>query len=259
MATNHKIYQLVKGRKKDERGNWRYPVVYMIKAEDIIYDPIKGVNRKIRYIPGETSIYEDEQKEDAKVRAPITFNDGHLPVNYQNPTLRSFLDNCNANKDNPNRMGNSAAVFKVIDKAGDAKKIIKKEMLELDAMQLALKMPFKKLVGYAKVLNVNVNKSTEEIRYDMKMLAKKDPRAFMHGVDDPKTEVKEIIINAKEYSIIDIQVNRVSWKRGTETVLITHVPVGVDAVEHFADYLLGGEEGDLVLNEMKKQLERYNN
>ena len=252
------IYQLIQGRRKDKRGRWKYPIVYMIKAEDIIYDPIKGVNRKIRYIPGESSIYEDEQKEESKVRAPITFNEGHLPVTAQNPTLKAYLDNCNANADNPNRMTESPPTFKLIDRAGDAKKIIQKEMKELDAMQLALKMPLGKLIGYAKVLGVNVEKSTEEIRYDMKMMAKKDPAGFVTGLDDPKTEIKETIINARDYGIIDVQLNRVSWKKGNDRVLISHVPVGKNAVDHFADFCLGDEQGELVLEEMKKQIARFN-
>ena len=256
------IYQLVKGRKRipgghPDRPRYRYPVVYMIKAEDIIYDPIMQVNRKIRYIPGEASIYEDEQKKESKVKSPIIFSEGHITVGHQNPTLKNYLDICNSNRNNPNRMKNYPAVFKLIDKAGDAKTILNKEMKELDAMQLALKMPFSKLVGYAKVLGINTEKSTDEIRYDMKMLAKRAPEDFIIGLDDPKTEVKEIIINAKEYGIIDVQINRVSWQKGSDRVLITHVPVGVNSIEHFSNYCLDGE-GELVLAEMKKQIERFN-
>jgi hypothetical protein len=250
------IFQLIQGR-KIRNGRVTYPIVYMIKAEDIIYDPIKGVNRKIRYIPGEASIYEDEQKKESKVRAPITFNEGHLPVSAQNPTLKLYLENCNANKDNPNRMTGSPAVFKLIDKERDAKKVINKEMKQLDAMQLALKMPISKLIGYAKVLGVNVDKSTEEIRYDMKVLAKKSPESFITGMDDPKTEIKEVIINSMEYGIINVQSNRVSWQRGTSKVLITHVPVGKDAKDHFAEFCLT-DEGNLVLEEMRKQLQKFN-
>lgn len=251
------IYQLIRGRKKDRAGKWKYPVVYMIRAEDVIYDPIKQVNRKIRYIPGEASIYEDEQKKESKVRAPITFSEGFITVSTQNPTLKSYLDNCNANKNNPNRMRNSAAAFQLIDKSADAKKIIEKEVKEIDAMQLALKMPFNKLIGYAKVLGVNVEKSTEEIRYDMKMIAKKDPLSFISGLDDPRTSIKEVIVNAKDYGIIDIQSNRVSWKRGNENILISHVPVGIKPIEHFTDFCLDGD-GELVLSEMKKQIDRFN-
>ena len=105
------LYRLITGKKNKFTKRTQYPVVYMIRAEDIIYDPIKQVNRKIRYIPGEASIYEDEQKKDAKVKAPIIFNEGVLVVNNQNPTLKAYLDNCNSNKNNPNRMKDRTAVF----------------------------------------------------------------------------------------------------------------------------------------------------
>ena len=73
------LYQLRKSRKDKKTGKVQYPVVYMIKSEDIIFDPVKGINRKIRYIPGEGSIFEDEQKEGAKVKAPVTFSLINLP------------------------------------------------------------------------------------------------------------------------------------------------------------------------------------
>ena len=251
------LYQLRKSRKDKKTGKVQYPVVYMIKSEDIIFDPIKGINRKIRYIPGEGSIYEDEQKEGAKVKAPVTFTDGFLAVPPQNPTLKKYLDHCNQNGDNPNRMSKVRPAFFVVDKKKDAKKLIKKEAAELDAMQLALKMPIEKLVGYAKVLGVNVDKSTEEIRYDMKIVAKKNPDAFISGMDDPKTAIKETIINAKEYGVISIEKNKVSWVRGGAKTLITHTPIGKNSTDHFVDYCMDGD-GELVLDEIKRQIKSFN-
>lgn len=250
------MYKLNKSR-KNKNGKEQFPVVYMIKSEDIIFDPIKGVNRKIRYIPGEPSIYEDEQKKDAKVKSPVTFTDGYLAVPAQNPTLKMFLEHCNQNGDNPNRMSRVKAAFHKVDKKKDAKKMIQKEAAELDAMQLALKMPIQKLVGYAKVLGINVDKSTEEIRYDMKIAAKRNPSSFIAGMDDPKTAIKETIINAKEYGIIDIESNKVSWLRGNDKVLITHTPIGKNPTDHFVDFCLEGD-GELVLDEIKRQIKNFN-
>jgi len=130
-------------------------------------------------------------------------------------------------------------------------------MKEIDAMSLALKMPISKLVGYAKVLGVNVEKSTEEIRYDMKTLAKKAPSSFITGLDDPMTHLKEVILNAQDYSIIKLEPNRVSWKRGSQLSTICHIPVGVKPIDYFAGYCLE-EDGELVLAEMKKQIEKFN-
>ena len=49
----------------------QYPIVSLLKAEDIIFDPETGENRKIRYVPGEASIFVDDQPETAKMREPI--------------------------------------------------------------------------------------------------------------------------------------------------------------------------------------------
>ena len=69
-------YRLYKERKDRKTGKTKFPIVHMLKAEDIIFDSEKGVNRKIRYIPGEPSIFEDEQKKDSMVKSPITFSNG---------------------------------------------------------------------------------------------------------------------------------------------------------------------------------------
>ena len=253
--TKPAIYKLAQAGGKDKNGRPNFPVVYMIKAEDIIYDPEKDINRKIRYIPGESSIFEDEQKEDAKVKSPITFNNGFLMVDRTNPTLRKYLDWCNLNQSNPSRDKNIRAAFKLMNSQVDAKKRIDKIMVELDAVKLSLEMPLDKLIGYAKVLGINVNKSTDEIRYDMKMMATKDPQGFMAGIDDPKTELKEIILKAKEYNIIQMSANNISWIKGDLRPVITHVPLGVKPLDHMADYCLSGK-GEAIMEHIKIQLER---
>ena len=43
-------YRLIKER-RDRKGHLKFPIVSMLKAEDIIFDEEKGINRKIRYIP----------------------------------------------------------------------------------------------------------------------------------------------------------------------------------------------------------------
>ena len=253
--TKPSMYQLVQNGGKDKKGKPIYPVVYMIKAEDIIYDPEKDVNRKIRYIPGEISIYEDEQKEDAKVKSPITFNNGFLMVDRTNPTLRKYLNCCNLNQSNPDRDKNIRPAFKLLNHQEKAKNNLEKMMVEMDAIRTALEMPLEKLIGYAKVLGINVNKSTDEIRYDMKMLAQKDPKSFISGMDDPKTELKETLLKASEYNIIKLDRDKITWIKGDQRPVITNVPLGVKAIDHMTEYCLSGK-GETALEHIKLQLER---
>jgi hypothetical protein len=255
--TKPSIYQLIHDGGKDKRGKTIYPVVYMVKAEDIVYDPDQDINRKIRYIPGEASIYEDEQKEDAKVKSAITFNNGLLFVDRTNPTLKKYLDLCNLNQSNPNRERSSRPAFKLLTPEVDAQKKLEKSMAELDAIKLALEMPLDKMVGYAKVLGVNVNKSTDEIRYDMKVLAEKDPKSFIEGMDDPMTELKETLMRACQYNIISIGNSKVNWIQGDNRPIITHVPLGVKGVDHMAQYCMS-EKGQSTLEHIKLMLSKLN-
>ena len=249
-------YRLIKER-RDRKGHLKFPIVYMLKAEDIIFDEEKGINRKIRYIPGESSIFEDEQKEDAKIKSPITFNNGFLRVDYTNPTLKKFLDMCNANASNPNRVNTTAATFKLMDYAKQAQEKLEKSVKSMDALKLVFDLPLDKLIGYAQVLGVKVDKSTDEIRYDMKVLAEKDPEKFITGLDDPKMEIKQTLIRAKNHNIIDWNAQQVMWVQGDKRPVITKVPLGVKPVDFLADKCMT-DSGSSIMDQIKIHLSKYN-
>ena len=249
-------YKLVKER-RDRKGHIKFPVVHMLKAEDIIFDPEKGVNRKIRYIPGEPSIFEDEQKEDSMVKSPITFSNGFLRVDYTNPTLKKFLDMCNANKSNPNRMSNKVASFMFMDYKKTAQEKLEKSVKSMDALRTVFDLELDKLIAYAGVLGVNTKKSTDEIRYDMKVLAEKDPDKFMAGLDDPKMEVKQIILRGRDTGILDWNSQKITWVQGESRPVITHVPLGVKPVDHLADMCMT-DTGGGIIDQIKAKMASMN-
>ena len=246
-------YRLYRERKDKKTGKVKFPIVHMLKAEDIIFDPEKGINRKIRYIPGEPSIFEDEQKEDSMVKSPITFNNGVLMVDYTNPTLRKYLDMCNANASNPDRIPGSSRVFKRLDFEKDAKEKMEKEIQSMDALRTVFDMPLNKLLGYAQVLGVNVDKSTDEIRYDMKVLAEKDPINFVAGLDDPKMEIKQTILRGKEAGVISWDSGKITWVQGNQRPVITHVPLGVKQVDCLADMCMT-DAGSGIVDQIKAKM-----
>jgi len=127
----------------------------------------------------------------------------------------------------------------------------------LNAATTALTMSIDKLVGYAKVLGVNVDKSTDEIRYDMKILAEKDPVGFIAGLDSPLTDMKGLILKAKEYKILSLQSNKVMWNVGDKQTLIVNVPMGIQPIDHLAELCLT-VDGEPIVAQIKAQLSRYN-
>ncbi len=248
------VYNLV-SKTKNRQGRPQYPVVSLLKAEDIIFDPTTGENRKIRYIPGEASIFVEDHPEGAKMREPITFNNGFLFVEHTNPTLKLYLDSCNANGSNPHRIKSKSILFTAKDDEKAAQDKIAKVADVMDAVQSALKMPLNELVGYAKVLGVNTNKSVDEIRWDMKIQAEKNPTAFLKGMNDPRTEMKQMLLMAEESGIISMKKTGVTWVSSGNTICVP--AIGVKPIERMVDFCSEGE-GEQIYAEIERRLKAIN-
>ena len=248
------VYRLV-SRAKKRNGMPQYPVVSLLKAEDIIFDPTTGENKKIRYVPGEASIFAEDQPEGVKMREPITFNNGFLFVEHTNPTLKLYLDTCNANGSNPHRIKSKSILFNVKDDEKNAKDKISQVADVMDAVQAALKMPLNELVGYAKVLGVNTNKSVDEIRWDMKIQAEKNPKGFLAGLNDPRTEMKQLLLMAEESGIISMTKSAVTWVSSGNTICVP--AIGVKPIERMVDFCSEGE-GEQIYAEIERRLQAIN-
>tara|TARA_R100000231_G_scaffold35250_1_gene31237 strand:- start:2551 stop:3429 length:879 start_codon:yes stop_codon:yes gene_type:complete len=248
------VYQLVT-KAKNKNGMPQYPIVSLLKAEDIIFDPETGQNRKIRYVPGETSVYADEQPENAKMREPIAFNNGYLFVNHTNPTLKKYLSLCNANGSNPHRIKSKSILFIVKDDEKNAQQKIEEVGNTMEAVQTALKMPVNELMGYAKVLGIKIDRSVDEVRWDMKIQAEKNPKGFLAGMNDPRTEMKQVLLMAQESGIISMKGKSVTWSASGNTICIP--PVGIKPLDKMVDYCSQGE-GEQVYAEIERRLQALN-
>ena len=248
------VYELI-SKAKRKNGMPQYPIVSLLKAEDIIFDPITGENRKIRYVPGETSIFADEQPENARMREPIAFNNGYIFVDHTNPTLKLYLDTCNANGSNPHRIKSKNIMFKVRDNEKSAKDKISKVNDTMDAVQAALKMPLNELIGYAKVLGVNTDKSVDEIRWDMKIQAEKNPKGFLAGMNDPRTEMKQLLLMAQESGIIRMDKKAITWVSSGNTICVP--AIGTKPIDRMVDFCSEGE-GEQIYAEIERRLQALN-
>jgi len=247
---------ILKSKSIDPRTKMpQYPVVSLLKAEDIIFDPTTGENRKIRYIPGETSILADEQPKDSRMREPISFTNGYLFVDHTNPTLKKYLDTCNANGSNPHRIKSKNVLFTLKDDQKSAQQRIEQVGTVMDAVQAALKMPLNELIGYAKVLGVNTSKSVDEIRWDMKIQAEKNPKSFLAGMNDPRTEMKQMLLMAEESGIISMKKTGVTWVSSGNTICVP--AIGVKPIERMVDFCSEGE-GEQIYSEIERRLKALN-
>ena len=189
------------------------------------------------------------------MREPITFNNGYLFVEHTNPTLKLYLDTCNANGSNPHRIKSKSVIFNIKNDEKTAKDRISQVADVMDAVQSALKMPLNELVGYAKVLGVNTNKSVDEIRWDMKIQAEKNPKGFLAGLNDPRTEMKQLLLMAQESGIISMTKSAVTWVSSGNTICVP--AIGVKPIERMVDFCSEGE-GEQIYAEIERRLQAIN-
>ena len=96
-------------------------VYFKLKGDNlVVFDSENGVNRKIRYCPGEASIYVDEQSKSA-IREHVIFRNKMLVVRYDQPSLRQYLDN------HPENTSNGGGAFQLVNKEENIEKEIEND------------------------------------------------------------------------------------------------------------------------------------
>lgn len=150
------------------RNTKRFPLLW--------FDEENNVNRPLRYAVNQKSPFEDEQDGNAIVE-PIIFDNGFLRVPKNNPVLQQFLYYHPLN-------GRS---FVEVDNEKDAVKEVEELGAEVDALIEARQLSIEQLETVSRVLfGKDPSKvSTAELKRDVLIFAKKDPKGFINIVNDP--------------------------------------------------------------------------
>lgn len=240
-------------RKEEQTSSFAYEALvnkgpaYMLMSRKItIYSEETNSLRAARYCPNENSIWKDEQSKDSKAM-PITFRDGYLTTNKNQPNLKAFLDV------HPSNEANGGTGFRLIDTKKDTKKIVEKEFKVFDAVSLVKNSDLNDLLAVGLYFNINIDRPVTEIKHDLLMLAKKNPTSFIASFDDPVVKCKATIRQAIDYQVIKSAKDSVRWYDSNG--VIVSVPHGQNPVDIMSRYCLT-DKGSSVLAEISDQLER---
>jgi hypothetical protein len=250
------VFKLVKKNAKPALKGRHYPSQKRLPSEEEIFDPKTNQNRIIRYAQGQQSIYKDEQPEKV-VLGDVVFQNGSLIVPHTNPILLKFLELSNYNQSNPSRIKGKKVVFKLLDPEADARVQVETEIDQIKAANAVIQMDFTDLKAYARVLGVNINNGGAMIRHDMIVLAKKDPYAFMAGIDDPLIKRQQVLLDGMTFKIIKLSGRSVSWLHGDTESLIVPIPIGERGVEWFAAWTMSDKDGEEVYKEIEKKVKAF--
>lgn len=225
----------------------------IIPCIDEIYDEETESNRVIRYLPGERSIFVDEQdNKDLTKRVQITFNNGQLIVDKRQVTLLKFLRACNGNVTNPNRMKDSRKVFQEYIPGEGAKDLIAEDKEIIDAKQAVYNLGIDDLIAYARVLGVDVKRDPAEIRYHLSILAEDNPKQFMTGLRNPAVKREHYLHQAVDAGLIVVvrDENSVRWLSSKE--IIVQAPAGIDPLTYMAEWTF--DKGEKVYEHIRELL-----
>lgn len=204
------------------RNTRRYPLLY--------FDEDNNVNKPLRYAINQKTPFEDEQDGNAIVE-PIIFENGFLRVPKNNPVLQQFLHYHPLN----------GKTFIEVDHEKDAAKEVERLTSEVDALIEARKLSVDQLETLSRVIfGKDPNRfTTAELKRDMLIYAKRDPRGFMNALSDPSLRLQSNVYVFFENKLLsfrnghkEVWLNLPSTKRKLLTI-----PFGQDPYFTVAEYL----------------------
>ncbi len=220
-------------------------LVYMLNRSEVMhFDRAKNKQVALRYCPNEPSVYRDEQN-DSSPKGGIVFREGRLFVSEDQQNLRSFLEM------HPDNVANGGSTFRKVDHAALAKKELEGDFLYADAVNLIRTKPVDEIMSVATAFAINTDRMVDEVRHDLLVFAKKNPKAFIEAFDNPVIETKAKVKKAMKYNVISHNGGHIVWTDTNKHIIA--VPAGKDPVDIFVRYCMT-ESGSVVLNEIERQL-----
>lgn len=241
---------------------------------DQIKEPVKGEDGKpitlpngefkyviktIRFCPGESSIYADEQSKDSR-GTNILIHGGGVYIDESEVNKIEYLRKCNYNKSNENRIPGKTAIFEEYDREAIYKKEMAKDDKIFEAQTIVNNMDIEELKAFILVMAPDPrkvgdlsSKSESEIRHNARYLAKKNPDQFIRGIQSTDLRTKLHIVNAMNAGIITLrkQENAIVWTDSGESVL--RAPKGMDVIQYMIETAKNDPDMDEVIDMLKER------
>lgn len=238
----------IKGRK--------FPYNKLIPAFDEIWDADKQETRLIQLSKKERTIYVDEFKSESSAdkRESILFSNGFKIVDAKETKLLEFMRASNFNKDCADPVKGSTPIYYEYVPGKAEKEVMAKDLEVMDAKQAAFNLKLKDMIAYARVLGIDTNKEVDEIRWNLSIIAAKNPKSFMAGLNSPNTKRANNVLEAIDKNILikDDSTRAIKW--ANNNVAILTAPVKQDVVSFFVEWTFGTKDGEDVYAAILDQL-----
>lgn len=208
------------------RNSRRFPLMY--------FDEEQNMNRALRYARNQKSPFEDEQDGNA-ILDPIIFIDGMLQVPKTNPVLQEFLyyHPLNGKK------------FVEVDEEKDAAQVVENLNIEVDALIEARSLDIDMIESVSRVLfgKDSSKTSTAELKRDILVYAKNEPREFLNILNDPSLKLQSKIHMFFDNGLLTFRKSKkeVWFNTSSNKTRMLIVPYGEDPYYIVSSYLSSDE------------------
>ena len=203
-----RVYFLTRSRK---------PLSQLVKSTGIYYfDEEKGHERELKYCENQQTCFVDEMKGDQRL-SHIVFRDGMLVVPKNKVVLQKLLSLYHPQKDIMFEEYNPVKI------ATDQTEVLE---MEADALLAAREMDIDMAEAIMRVeIGSDVAKmSSKELKRDLLVFAKKNPKLFLDLVDDDNVMLRNFGIKATELGILKLSPDQRSFAWGSNDRKLMTVP-----------------------------------
>ena len=203
-----RVYFLTRSRK---------PLSQLVKSTGIYYfDEEKGHERELKYCENQQTCFVDEMKGDQRL-SHIVFRDGMLVVPKNKVVLQKLLSLYHPQKDIMFEEYNPVKI------ATDQTEVLE---MEADALLAAREMDIDMAEAIMRVeIGSDVAKmSSKELKRDLLVFAKKNPKLFLDLVDDDNVMLRNFGIKATELGILKLSSDQRYFAWGSNDRKLMNVP-----------------------------------
>ena len=121
-----------------------------------------------------------------------------------------------------------------------------------DAITMVRDKDLEDLMSVAIAAGINIDRPVAEIKHDLLVYAKRNPKSFIDSFDSPVVKMKTKIKMADKYQVIKLSSSSVNWFDSGK--MIVSVPSGKDPLDVFVRYCLT-ESATSIVEEIDRQLQ----
>ena len=235
----------IKDRLYSLKGN-KKPISRMIRGSNIYwFDEEKGYERELKYCENQRTCFVDEMKGDQRL-AHIIFRDGSLYVEKEKTVLQKMLSLYHPHKDN---------IYYEYQPSKIAEEEIDILEQQVDALTAArnIDIDMAEAIMRAEVGSKVSELSSKELRRDLLVFARNNPKLFLELADDENVMLRNFGIRAVENGILRLSSDQRNFLWGSNGRKIMTIPFDEHPYTALAHWFKT-DEGMEIFSNIEKRL-----